>query len=339
MKDSSGIQDLNPVLTKKSAHISSGDRQGHNDFWLDSSLSQADITMSVPDACIDEFDTVLKRLPDVAMQAAASSPNSLLGQNPRKILPRNTELADQVRQRLESASGAVLLDRFPAIRYSDEANRAMCGLFSALMAPLMRQNPMGTVLHDVMDEHPADRSQSGRSSSYLPTEFHTDGGWASAPARYVGLYCIRAANAGGYSRITSLLCACEALLNSEDATAVTELTRAHPWDRQGEHGEAELPYEMQPMIERNDTQFLSRFCADYIVNGYRKKGETISEDAATALTSLQVQLDKQPSIRFLLRPGQYQYVNNHTIASASEAFEDSVQGQSQGRRLIRVWNQ
>jgi len=190
-----------------------------------------------------------------------------------------------------------------------------------------------------MEEQPADSSQAGSPSTYLPKEYHTDCGWASTPARYMGLYCIRAAKTGGYSRITSLLCACEALLASEDAAAVSELTRSHPWDRQGEHGDAELPYEMHPMIEKTETRFRSRFCADYIVNGYRKKGETISEEAATALTSLQVQLDKQPSIRFLLQPGQYQYVNNHTIAHAFEAFDDRVQRQTQGRRLIRVWNQ
>lgn len=317
--------------------LSPSDNRGHGDFWLNASPELADITLSIPDACVDEFDAVLKRLPEDVMANGAAGQESLLDDAMRQALFRSSELAAEVRHQLDNAPGAILLDRFPAERHSDDANRTMCGLFSSLVAPLMPQNFEGTTLYDVMDKKVTDGSQVRRSITNLAQDYHTDGGWVPEPARYVGLYCIRAAQTGGYSRITSILSASDAIKASGNQTAAAELARSHPWDRQGEHSNDDLPYEMHPVIVEREGEFLSRFYADYVINGYRKKGEAISESTAAALASLQVQLDRQPSIRFLLEAGQYQYVNNYTIVHAREAFDD-VPDPVGGRRLIRVWN-
>ena len=50
-----------------------------------------------------------------------------------------------MRERLAHAPGAVLVDRFPAERWTDEQNRSACGLFSALVGPLMEQDHAGTL--------------------------------------------------------------------------------------------------------------------------------------------------------------------------------------------------
>lgn len=300
-------------------------------FWLDSKPQLSNITLTLPDACIDELDATASRLssditPLPDKQAAAAM----------LMMPHCAQLAAEVRERLEDSPGAVLVDRFPAERYSDSVNRMLCGLFSSMVAPLMSQNFEGTKLYEVMDKKTPPGMAVRRSITNLRQDYHTDGGWVESPARLIGLYCIRNAKTGGYSLVTSLLAAYDELRKSHPHV-IECLSRQHPWDRQGEHGKDDIPYEMHPIFVQKNGGFLARFYESYVRNGYVKMDRTISREADEALTLLATRLDAQQRIRFLLEAGQFQYVNNYTVVHAREAFEDhgEVAG---GRHLIRVWH-
>ncbi len=298
----------------------------HKKFWLDEQPDMNDIILKLPDACVDEFDRVVKANAGIDMTDAV-----------RAAIPQTDELARQVRNQLEFGCGAVLIDRIPAERYSVDENRKICGYLSSLIAPLMEQNFEGVKLYDVMDKKVASGEKVRRSITNLRQNYHTDGGWVSAPARYIGLYCIRSAELGGFSRVTSIMAAYDALLKGSERAAIQKLCENHPWDRQGEHGKSDQPFAMNPLFVANEHGFLSRWYESYVRDGYDLKGEKMAEDTNRSLVIVANYLDRQNSIRFLLETGQFQYVNNYTVVHGRESFEDS-QGAG-GRHLIRVWHQ
>jgi len=297
----------------------------HVNFWLNRQPEVSDITLKLPDACVDEFDHVLK-----------GGVGDKLTQAVKEAIPKTEALAKQVRDQLEFGCGAVLIDRFPAERYSVADNRKICGYFSSLVAPLMEQNFAGVKLYDVMDKKVAEGKKVRRSITNLRQDYHTDGGWVNSPARYIGLYCIRNAEVGGYSRVTSIMAAHKTMLKSDDRDAIEMLSQAHPWDRQGEHGKSDQPFAMHPLFVSNETGFLSRWYESYVRSGYTLKGEKIDDATSRALDQVARNLDRQNSIRFLLEAGQFQYVNNYTVVHGREEFDDGKK--VGGRHLIRVWH-
>ena len=300
--------------------------QEHTSFWLSNQPTLEQITLALPDNCVDEIDKLIARgIENASIDTI------------RSALPTTATLANTVREVLDNGSGAVLIDRFPAERYDEHDNRKMCRYFSTLLAPLMAQNFAGVTLYDVKDKKVAMGQNVRRSITNLGQDYHTDGGWHTAPARYIGLYCINNAQTGGYSRVTSLLAAYQAMLDDGRADLIQELSRNHPWDKQGEHGADESPIEMNPLFESDENGFVSRWYENYVRNGYKLSGETMDALTDEALTHVAVQLDKQRSIRFLLEAGQFQYVNNYTVAHAREAFEDAESGAG-ARHLIRIWH-
>ena len=323
-------------LAPSSAHDlpprSPADSDGHRRFWLEraGAPTPADVTLALPDACVDELEDLFARFPGdggaralQARLADVDGPDALRDAF-EGALEANAALAREVRERLARAPGAVLIDRFPAERWSDEGNRAACGLFSGLVGPLMAQDFAGTLLYDVMDKRVGDAGAVRRSITNLDQRFHTDGGWVAAPARYIGLYCIRPAASGGHSLLTSLLAARDALGRAGRADVLETLAAELPWDRQGEHADGEPGWAPNPVFVEDGDGFLARFYESYVRGGYAKRGEAVPADVDAALSTLAAALDAQPRIRFMLEAGQYQYVNNHTLVHAREAFEDDA---------------
>ncbi len=332
---------------------SPADIDGHRRFWLERERAPGpqDIALALPGVCVDELDAILTRFPGDdgarALQGRLPSGPHARGLAPElmEALSANAALAAEVAARLATAPGAVLVDRFPAERWSDEQNRTACGLFSALVAPLMAQDFAGTVLYDVMDKKVEDVAAVRRSITNLDQRYHTDGGWVSDPARLIGLYCIRGATRGGHSLLTSLLAAFDELRRTGRADVVDVLSMELPWDRQGEHAPHEPGWAPNPVFVEDEAGFLARFYESYVRGGYDKRGDAVPDEVDAALTTLAATLDAQPAVRFLLEAGQYQYINNYTLVHAREAFDDAGAGVAapesaagKGRRLIRVWH-
>ena len=328
---------MNATADTISAPRAPVDSEGHRRFWLERSdpPTSDDVTLALPDGCVDELDRTFDRSPgdDGARKLQDGLADG--GAPGADALPGTARFAAEVRERLARAPGAVLVDRFPAERWTDEQNRAACGLFSALVGPLMAQDHAGTLLYDVMDKR--DASAVRRSVTNLDQRFHTDGGWVEAPARYIGLYCIRPAASGGHSLLTSLLAARDGLRREGREDALETLSRALPWDRQGEHAEGERTWSLEPVFVEDEDGFLARFYESYVRGGYDKRGEAVPQDVDAALSTLADAIDAQPAVRFKLEAGHYQYVNNYTLVHAREAFDDDEGGRA-GRRLIRVWH-
>lgn len=308
------------------------DFEGHRRFWRrgnDAAPPQADeLLLPVPDAVVDELDRLLRTTSAVSMSPDAG----------RDAMPQTTGFAGEVRARLDSAPGAVILDRFPVERYDAATVRRLCGLFSSTLSPLLAQDHAGTELYDVIDKQVSDVGSVRRSITNLDQRYHTDGGWYAEPARYVGLFCVRNARQGGHSRVTSLLDAWRALDDADRRDVLDVLEQSQPWDRQGEHAPGEREWTSEPIVVNDAQGFLARYYESYVRSGYGKYDAEVPPSVSVALDAFSAALDAQSCIRFLLTGGQYQLVNNYTVVHAREAFDDGGASPGEGRHLIRVWH-
>jgi len=307
----------------------------HNDFWLGGSCQLADVTLVLPDACIDEMHRVLpalSRLADSEQPASTVLRGSVIA-----AVPRTVEFAAELCERLDHGVGTVIVDRFPAERWTDVDNRRVVALFAQLVSPLKPQGFDGTMLYDVIDRKLGDVSRVRRSITNLGQPYHTDGPWYESPARYIGLYCIRNAEHGGHGRVTSLLSAIDALRTLDEGRHLQTLKTRLPWDRQGEHGDGEATYLLHPLLVEGDTGVVARYYESYVRRGHELAGIDLPKAVDEALHALAGQLAAQSSVQFLLEPGQFQYANNYTVVHARDAFEDAPDA-GRGRRLVRVWH-
>ncbi len=297
--------------------------------WRTGNITSDQLLLGLPGACVDELDNAV----------AKTGENELPDISDKTNFKHCHSLVQELVSRLESpALGAVIVDGLPAERYSELDNRKLCGAFSSLVGKLMEQNKQGVTLYDVKNKNPADPSKVRKSITNLAQPFHTDGGWHRKPAKYVGLYCIRNAQNGGGSKITSILTAFETMLK-EHPEHVHTLLENHPWDMQGEHAEHETGVLLNPVFEAHEGQFMSRYYDSYIRGGYKLSDKPVPKELDAALLCLADVINGQPNIKFEMSSGQFQYLNNWTVLHAREAFDDTeTTPETQTRHVIRVWN-
>lgn len=233
-------------------------------------------------------------------------------------------------------TGMAILDRLPVERYHTEQNKAIYWLLGHLLGRVVDQKWGGTRLYDVKDAGKPLGHGVRRSVTNLGQPFHTDGPWLSMTPQIVGLFCLQTAQAGGMSRLVSLV------------TAHNEMRRLHPdlierlyrpffWDRQAEHGPDDAPYSPHPVFAYDGEQLSVRYYDDYIHKGYVLAGEELDAQGEDALEALQhIVNDPAHSIEFRIDRGQLQFINNRQFAHARTKFSDDP-GASMPRHLIRCW--
>ena len=100
--------------------------------WRASDLTEADWQVRIPEAALQEFDIIAGALSEYDEPLDSLSPDSF-------DWPATTDLMADVRARLSSGVGFVLLDRMPVETWTDPANRAMTWLLNEMIAPPIMQ--------------------------------------------------------------------------------------------------------------------------------------------------------------------------------------------------------
>ena len=108
---------------------------------------------------------------------------------------------------LTDGFGFVLLTGLPFDRWNERTARAISWLLCHFVAPPVMQKWTGTRVYDVRDTGAQLAHGVRRSLTNLKQDLHTDGPWLPTTADYMALACIRQADAGGVSRISSLVAA------------------------------------------------------------------------------------------------------------------------------------
>jgi hypothetical protein len=262
------------------------------------------------------------RSDDIASITAADFPLPVLG----------PKLKSRVREEVLNGRGFLLLRGLPVEGWSmREAASAFFGL-GAHLGSARSQNGKGHVLGHVRDLglNPADPNVRIYQTSARQS-FHTDS------CDVVALMCLKTARAGGLSALVS------------STTIFNEMRRRRPdllklllepiaTDRRGEVAEGQKPYFEIPVFNWHEGHLTAIYQRQYIDSAQRfADAPRLTAERVEAL-DLFDSLANDPKLHMFMefRPGDVQFVHNHTLLHDRTAFVDWPEPERR-RHLLRLW--
>ncbi len=276
------------------------------------------------DAEIDEIDAATQRLvsdgKDIPSIHKKDFPLPTLGPRLRRILDE-----------ILNGRGFVLLRGLPVERWSKfESATAFFGL-GTYLGNARSQNAQGHVLGHVRDLGMSSSDPSVRI--YQTNErqgYHTDS------SDIVGLLCLRSAKSGGYSSLISSVSLYNEMRRRRP-DLVSLLFEPIATDRRGEIPEGQKPYFEIPVFNWHAGLLSAIYQRKYIDSARRFVGSPLSPQLKEALDLLDALCD-DPKLYLSMefRPGDMQFVHNHTLFHDRTAFEDWPDPERK-RHLLRLW--
>jgi hypothetical protein len=247
-------------------------------------------------------------------------------------LPSLRPVIDDIRHQIADGRGFVVLRRLPVEDYSkDDIGMIFWGIGTHLGRGLS-QSVLGDRLGHVKDfsrEDPLARAY--RNKQELSP--HTDS------ADLVGLACLRAAQTGGVSQLTSAI-AVHNVLRVEYPDVLERLYRGYVFHRRGEEKPGDLPYTPYrvPVYSNTQGKVSARYVRTYVEAGEAAAGRPMAEDDLAVLDRYE-EVTKRPDLmlEFTLQPGEMYFINNYTILHARTAFDDGDAEEDRRRHLLRLW--
>ncbi|MGE0257462.1 MAG: TauD/TfdA family dioxygenase [Alphaproteobacteria bacterium] len=247
-------------------------------------------------------------------------------------LPMLGPKLDRMREEILNRRGFALIRGLPVEgRPISDSAAAYWGIGS-YFGNARSQNAKGHLLGHVRDLGLATSDPNVRT--YQTTErqhFHTDS------CDIVGLLCLKTAKSGGLSSLTSSMA-----IYNEMATRrpdlVARLFRPMPTDRRGEVPAGKKPFFEIPVYNDHAGYLSVLYSRTYINSGQRfpeaRRLEPEDVEALDLFDDLANDADLRLDMQ--LRPGDMQFVHNHTILHDRTAFEDWPEPEKK-RHLLRLW--
>lgn len=250
-------------------------------------------------------------------------------------LPEFGARLDQIPDALENGLGLQLIRGLPRHRYSVEQCELIYWGIGAHLGTPISQNTRGHLLGHVRDEGRSFDDPSARGyQTRAKMDFHAD----QLPVDVLGLFCVRTALSGGASTLVSALAVHNVILR-ERPDLLEVLFQPFHLDWRGEEPEGEQPYYVSPMFSLWEGRLTSRVTSRQYFESVVRYGEELglSGIQREALDYLQeVSNRKELRLSMMFHEGDMQFLNNHQILHAREAFEDHEDPDLK-RHLLRMW--
>lgn len=251
---------------------------------------------------------------------------------PHFPLPTLGPVLDRLRGDVLNGRGFVLLRGLPVASHDIAWSAAAYWGIGTYFGNARSQNAKGHLLGHVRDMGLSSKDPNVRI--YQTTErqnFHTDS------CDIVCLLCLKTAREGGLSSLTSSMTVYNVMAQRRP-DLVRRLFQPLPTDRRGEVPVGKKPYFFTPVY--NDYEgYLSAIYAPHYVRSSQRFPEAprLTDDDLRAL-DLFDSLAEDPALRLdmELRPGDIQFVHNHTILHDRTAFVDWPEPERK-RHLLRLW--
>lgn len=228
-----------------------------------------------------------------------------------------------------------LIRGLPRHRYSVEQCELIYWGIGAHLGTPISQNTRGHLLGHVRDEGRSFDDPSARGyQTRAKMDFHAD----QLPVDVLGLFCVRTALSGGASTLVSALAVHNVILR-ERPDLLEVLFQPFHLDWRGEEPEGEQPYYVSPMFSLWEGRLTSRVTSRQYFESVVRYGEELglSGIQREALDYLQeVSNRKELRLSMMFHEGDMQFLNNHQILHAREAFEDHEDPDLK-RHLLRMW--
>ena len=258
-------------------------------------------------------------------------------------LPGFEPLVARIREELENGSGIFRLGGVPVERYDMEDVKRLYFGAACHIGTLITQNRHGEMMRAIRDEGGDVGARYGQIkdeqgtflSSYARTlsngslRFHTD------RCDVVSLLCVGQAAKGGHSRIASI-CAVHNAMLARRPDLVALLYGVYWRSRLGEEeGGENLAYPL-PVFAVRDGKFTSHYSRTYVEAAQKIAGVPKLTDEQNEALDLLAETATALSYEMVMRPGDWQFLNNHVIYHARDPFEDDPKT-GQVRNLLRLW--
>ena len=304
------------------------DRITTPDAWVGPDIQDDDSWIwRLTDAEIAEIDAALATAKEVGA-AIPFAPDAF-------PLPTLKARLDDMIVDVTKGLGVVLVRGLPRERYS----RAECeliywGLGVHIGRPVS-QNARGHLLGHVTDEgkdlsDPNARGYQTRNR----LDFHCD----QLPVDIIGLFCLRTARSGGASFLVSAPAVHNTLLD-ERPDMIDVLYEPFHVDWRGDHPDGEQPWYDVPMFSAAAGKITARVTNRSFLESVSRYGDelALSERQREALDVVQ-EIANRPGLRLSMdfQEGDMQFINNHTVLHAREAYDDHDDPELK-RHLLRMW--
>lgn len=295
--------------------------------WRGPEVQGKEWIMSLERSEIEEIDAALRHVQVLGRRIPFTAVEFPLPTLSRKL--------DTILTRLEDGIGVVMIRGLPREMYSAEECELIYWGIGVYLGTPVSQNTRGHLLGHVRDEgrvidDPTARAYQTRSKM----DFHSD----QLPVDVLGLFCVRTAKQGGASALTSVYTMHNVILE-ERPDLLEVLYQPFNIDWRGEEPQGESPWYKSPMFSYAGGKVTSRITSRAYFNGVTRFGQelALSDIQREALDFVQ-DVANRPELRLRMNfmEGDMQFINNHAILHAREAYED-YDDPDLKRHLLRMW--
>ncbi|MBN43216.1 MAG: hypothetical protein CL573_07005 [Alphaproteobacteria bacterium] len=231
--------------------------------------------------------------------------------------------------------GVILIRGIPRERYTDEECELIYWGISSHIGTPVSQNGRGHLLGHVTDEGKTLDDPNARGyQTRNRLDFHCD----QLPVDVLGLFCLRGAKSGGTSYLVSAPTVHNVML-AERPDLLDVMYAPFHVDWRGDHPDGDQPWYDIPMITAHDGKLAARITNRSFMESVSRYSEdlALSDIQREALDVFQ-EISNRKELRLMMdfQPGDMQFINNHTILHARQAYEDYADPALK-RHLLRVW--
>ena len=244
-------------------------------------------------------------------------------------------LVDDVVSRLATGPGLALVRGLPRDRFTDAECERIYWAFGVHLGTPVRQNSAGDRLGHVRDTgRTMDDPNVRVYQTNIKLDYHAD----QLPVDVLGLFCLRTAWRGGASKVASAS-AIHNVVAAERPDLLEVLYQPFNVDWRGEEANGDQPWYQMPMFSVAGGKLASRFASLAYFRSVDRFGEGLGMTPIQAEAMEFVQaIANRPGMAMSMNfePGDMQFLNNHVMLHAREAYEDGPTPEHQ-RHLMRMW--
>ena len=248
---------------------------------------------------------------------------------------RCRSVVDDVVSLISHGPGLALVRGLPRDRFTSAECERIYWAFGVHLGSPVRQNSAGDRLGHVRDTGKSVEDPNVRVyQTNIKLDYHAD----QLPVDVLGLFCLRTALRGGASKIVSAS-AIHNVIAAERPDLLEVLYEPFNVDWRGEEAEGEQPWYQMPMFSVADGKMASRFASlAYFRSVDRFGAELAMRPEQSEALDLVQEVANRPgmALSMMFEEGDMQFLNNHVMLHAREAFEDDPDPELR-RHLLRMW--
>ncbi len=272
---------------------------------------------------------------DAALQAVKAASLSIPFTADEFPIPTFKAHLDELTSRVTDGLGVILIRGVPRARYTNEECALIYWGIGVHMGRPVSQNSRGHLLGHVTDEGKTLDDPNARGyQTRNKLDFHCD----QLPVDLLGLFCLRKSKLGGASFLVSAP-AVHNVMRAERPDLLEVMYKPFHVDWRGDHPEGEQPWYDVPMLSAHNGRMAARITNRSFMESVSRYGDELAL-SATQREALDVfqEISNREELRLQMhfQEGDMQFINNHSILHAREAYED-YDDPDLKRHLLRMW--